>query len=504
MMSDDRKILVIPSSSHAKKLISSLDLTCQCTILKTKISFRPKDLNYIIGEILLSTSYVKLYEVTFLKRLVFLCKLILKRPLLLLNIIFFAKTFLLSSKGSCNHHSISISDETLIWYSASATRQGFPWPHDSFLNSLKFIRDKNIKILVFGSETKFAESNILVDTLNIASGKANIGIRDINSWKNTKLQMVTDAEITHGSVLSKNCEVILQDTDLSFQHIPERMTPNHLWFKEMLSERIVLNTPKCNMDFLEVKSCIFINSVTDNFYHYMSESIRVLIMASEANIDVDNIVIRAGLPGQFYEVINEIYPNIPIIKAQKNQKIKAKKVIFAQYHDRLSLEKSLFRDMPLHLIQGSDEWRAWFWLRNRFFIDKDSEISLYLPRERYQSRGIANSRYLSQALLNKNFQILNTEHTSFYLQRSKFARSKIVCSTTGASLMNMIFMPKGATVLEITYPSGDSWEFMAKLCELNYIKLPIRSFLPQTLNESLDIYLAPVSRILKSTQELKD
>lgn len=68
--------------------------------------------------------------------------------------------------------------------------------------------------------------------------------------------------------------------------------------------------------------------------------------------------------------------------------------------------------------------------------------------------------------------------------------------------MNMIFMPKGATVSEITYPSGDSWEFLAKLCELNYINIPIRSFLPQTLNESLDIYLAPVSRILKSIQEL--
>jgi hypothetical protein len=227
-------------------------------------------------------------------------------------------------------------------------------------------------------------------------------------------------------------------------------------------------------------------------------------MAYEANINVDNIIIRSGLPKQFYEIIQEIYPTVPIIKARKEQKIKARKVIFAQYHGQLSLERSTFRDMPFHLIQGSDEWRTWSWLRNKFLINKISEIFLYLPRERYEARGILNSRYLCKKLLNYNFQILKTEHSSFYSQRTKFSNSKIVCSTSGASLMNMIFMPKGATVLEITYPRGDSWEFLAKLCELNYVKLPIRSFLPQKLNESLDIYVAPVSRILKRIEELKE
>jgi hypothetical protein len=507
------KILVIASSRNAKKLARCLQLTGSCTAVKQKKTFILPELLAPIDEMLFTTSFTKNYKITLIKRVVYLYKMLLKRPMLLIQTLFFARIFQIMCDDNCNEHRLVINNKMNVWYSTSAARQGFPWPYDSFLNSLKFVRDKSIELMVFGlevnnevslSKTRTIENNFPVINLTLASRDVKISIAEIFSWKNTTLQMMTDAEIYHGSILSKNGEILLQDLDLNFDDFPERMTPNSLWFKQFNSGEIILNTPDCNLDVLEIDSCIFINSLTDNFYHYVSESIRVLVMAKEANIGVDNIVIRSDLPVQFYEIIQEIYPNIPIIKVHKNQKVFARKVIFSQYSSRLSLEKSLFRDIPFQVVQDSDEWRTWTWLRNRFLVEKVSEISLYLPREKFQSRGILNSRYLSRKLLNNDFQILNTEHANFHLQRSIFGSSKIVCSTTGASLMNMIFMPKRATVLEITYPSGDSWEFLANLCELNYIKLPIRGFLPQTLNESLDIYIAPVSRILKSVQELKD
>lgn len=512
-MTINTKIIVVASSRNTRKLFHFLRLTCNCSVINIKVSFSLSKLFAPIDEILFTTSFTKNYKITLIKRFVFLCRMTLKRPMLVIQTVFLAKIFQLECEYNCTGHTFATDGKTIAWYSTSAARQGFPWPYDSFLNSLKFIRDKNIALMIFGldindkkclSETKSFENHISVKNINLSTRDINISRDKISSWKNTTLQMVTDAEIYHGSILSKNGQLLMQDLDLVFNDFPERMTPNLLWFKEYNLGETVLNTPDCNLDTLEIDSCIFLNSLTDNFYHYISESIRVLVMAKEANVKVDKIVIRSELPEQFYEIIQEIYPNIPIIKVHKNQKVLARKVIFSQYSGRLSLEKSLFRDIPFQLVQGSDEWRTWAWLRNRFLVDKVSEISLYLPREKYQSRGILNSRYLSRKLLSNNFHILNTEHTSFNLQRSMFASSKKVCSTTGASLMNMIFMPKGATVLEITYPSGDSWEFLANLCELNYINVPIKSFLPQTLNESLDVYLAPVSRILKSIQELKD
>jgi hypothetical protein len=507
------RILVIASSRNTKKLIRSLQLMGSCTAIIQKKNFSLPELFAPIDELLFTTSFTKNYKITLIKRVVYLYKMLLKRPMLLIQTLFFARIFQLECEGNCDGHSFATGSKPNVWYSTSAARQGFPWPYDSFLNSLKFIRDKSIDLMVFGlevnnqvflSKTGTFENRIPVKNLVLPSRNVKISIAEILSWKNTKLQIVTDAEIYHGSILIKHGQLLLQDLDLNFNEFPERMTPNLLWLKKSNPDETILNTPDCHLDVLEIDSCIFINSLTDNFYHYVSESIRVLVMAKEANIEVDNIVIRSDLPVQFYEIIQEIYFNTPIIKVHKNQKVFARKVIFSQYSGRLSLEKSLFRDIPFQIVQDSDEWRTWAWLRNRFLVDKVSEISLYLPREKFQSRGILNSRYLSRKLLNNDFQILNTEHVSFHLQRSMFGSSKKVCSTTGASLMNMIFMPKGTTVLEITYPSGDSWEFLANLCELNYINLPIRGFLPQTLNESLDIYIAPVSRILKSLQEFKD
>jgi hypothetical protein len=512
-MSMSTKILVVASSRNTRKLFNTLQLTGSCSAIQLKMSFSLSKLFAPIDEILFTTSFTKNYKITPTKRVLFLCKMTLKRPMLVIQTLFLAKIFQLECENNCAGHSFATGSKLIVWYSTSAARQGFPWPYDSFLNSLRFIRDKSIDLMVFGlevnnevflSETGTFENKILVKNLTSPSRDVKISITEILSWKNTKLQIVTDAEIYHGSILIKHGQLLLQDLDLDFNDFPERMTPNLLWLKKSNLDEIILNMPNCHLDVLEIDSCIFINSLTDNFYHYVSESIRVLVMAKEANIEVDNIVVRSDLPEQFYEIIQEIYSNIPITKVLKNQKVRARKVIFSQYHRQLSLEKSLFRDMPFQLVQDSDEWRTWSWLRSRFLVDKVSEISLYLPRERHQSRGILNSRYLSRKLRDSNFQILNTEHASFHLQRTKFGSSKKVCSTTGASLMNMIFMPKGTTVLEITYPSGDSWEFLANLCELNYINLPIKSVLPQTLNESLDIYIAPVSRILKSLQELKD
>jgi hypothetical protein len=496
-----RSFLVMTSSRYARKLTYTLDLTCQCTAVRTKTHFRLKALYYIIEEILLTTSFNINYEVTFLKRSVFLCKLVLKRPSLLINILFFIKIFQLSNGGGCKQHSLTISDESIVWYATSAAKLGFPWPHDSFLNSLKFIRDRDIEIFVFGLKTHSLDSNVPVDTLLVASQNTKIRVDDIYSWKTTKLQIVTNAEITHGTILSKNSEMLMQDLDLTYHLIPKRMNPSSIWFKEFNSEGMVLNTPKHDIDVFNINSCIFINSLTDNFYHFLSESIRVLILAHDAKIKVDNLVIRSGLPNQFYEIVTEICPNTPIIKLDRGQCIKAKKIFYATLAGRVSSESS-FTSKGLEFFQNADEWKTWSWLRNRFLIHRDARLCLYLPREKHESRGILNSNFLGKKLLSSNFQFLDTQSASFMDQRNKFGSAKIACSASGASLLNMIFMPKGTMVLEITYPNLGNWEFLAALCEINYVCVPMKSLLPQNLNVSLDVYLAPVGRIMEKIEKL--
>lgn len=503
--------LLITASRRVINYDDSLKLTCSCLMIKTTKSLSLREIFAPIDEILITSSFAKNYKISPVKRFVFLCKLMLKRPKLFMRTLFFAQIFELVGKNNCQDHAISDVESKKVWYSTSAARQGFPWPYDSFLNSLKIIRDKEIDFMLFGLNTKnllFSPENSLLspstyfDSLSIASHGIQKYVREVSNWKKTKLQMVSDAEIIHGTILTKDNHFISQDLDLTLSEIPKSMIPNHLWLNENSLDSIALSTPKSNPSQIEIDSCVFVNSVTDNFYHYVSESIRVLVMAIETNFQVNAIVIRSDLPNQFYEIIHDIFPNVPIIKAKKNQRIRAGNVLFTQIYGRLSLEKSLFRDMPLQVIQESDEWLTWSWLRKRYMDSQKSELFLYLPRERYESRGILNSGLLSSTLVRHNFEILDTKKSSFQNQLTKFNSSRILCSTTGASLLNMIFVPKGATAIEITYPSKDNWKFLAELCELDYINVPIKSILPQALNESLDIYAAPVRRLLNKIQDL--
>ena len=240
-MNINTKVLVIASSRNAKKAVKYLQLTCSCNAIKQKKDFSLPVLFAPIDEILFTTSFTKNYKITLVKRVVFLYKMLLKRPMLLIQTIFFAKIFQIVCKDNCNKHCLAIDSKMIVWYSTSAARQGFPWPYDSFLNSLKFVRDKSIEFIVFGlelnsevflSENGTFEKNFPLANLTLATRDVKISIDEIYSWKNTTLQMVTDAEIHHGSILSKNGQLLIQDFDLVFNDFPERMTPNLLWFKE--------------------------------------------------------------------------------------------------------------------------------------------------------------------------------------------------------------------------------------------------------------------------------
>jgi hypothetical protein len=514
-MDINKRILVIPLSRDMQRVISPLELECNCVLRKNKERFSFKAIRLALDELLLSRSFLKKFKVTPTKRTIFLCKLLIKRPTLITSALFFRQSFQLSMTGECSQHSL-VADKTVgVWYSGSAARQGFPWSYDVFLNSLAIIRNRDIQILVFGLGFDYGNTvngslsekstgmDVPSDTLKMKMSTEDLEVIEVPSWKNTKLLELKDAEITHGTVLSKNSTVFVQDLDFSFQELPSHLIPNSLWYSKKNSEGVLLNTPKSEFRELELDSCVFINSLTDNFYHFISESMRVIIMCIEVNIKIDNIIIRSDLPKQFYEIIQQICPNSLIIKLDKGKKVRVRRVIFTQYQLRLSLDKSLFRGMPIQHIRESDEWITWSWLRDRFLLNNATDSFYYIPRRSHQSRGIFNSRHLEKKMNRANFQILDTENSSFENQRLNFGSARIVCCSSGASLLNIIFMPKGSTVLEICYPSGDSWEFLAKLYGIKYSKIQIRSFLPRALIESLDIYYSPVTKILNRIQELK-
>ena len=109
-----------------------------------------------------------------------------------------------------------------------------------------------------------------------------------------------------------------------------------------------------------------------------------------------------------------------------------------------------------------------------------------------------------QTILNNNVSILHTSKEDFHSQLVRFRNSKIVCSTSGASLVNLIFMPVDSTLLEITYPVGHSWKFLADLCGIKHISYPITSIKPKKLESVLDTYYVSKNKLNATLQMLAD
>jgi capsular polysaccharide biosynthesis protein len=151
--------------------------------------------------------------------------------------------------------------------------------------------------------------------------------------------------------------------------------------------------------------------------------------------------------------------------------------------------------MPLSEIRQSDEWMIWNWIREKWAPSKKSSYRLYFKRLKYESRGIINGVRVQNRLEKRGFRILDTSEMSFSHQKELFSATSTVCSTTGASLLNMIFLRENSKILEIGYPSGDSWQFLADLLGMNYSRLEIESRLPIKTLETLDFYYARLKKI---------
>jgi capsular polysaccharide biosynthesis protein len=296
------------------------------------------------------------------------------------------------------------------------------------------------------------------------------------------------AEIWHGTVLLSDGDFINQDKTNHPSKIPGRMTPCSVWSDIRLeSPSANLVSPHAKNEIATIDSGLFINASL-SFYHFISESLRPLIQTLESQIEVSNIVIRNDLPFQFYEFVRFLSPQSVQILIGRGEKVIATNILVGAIEDRLSLTNKVFSEYSLEDLRMSDEWRVWSYLRGLSNVTTLRNEILYLPRQKFESRGIQNSVSLEKSLSKNGFEVFDTSKVDFYSQYLHFNNSKLVCSTSGASLANMIFMPPGSTLLEITYPFGHSWKFLAELCGIQHVNFPISSPRPKRLENTLDTY----------------
>ena len=186
----------------------------------------------------------------------------------------------------------------------------------------------------------------------------------------------------------------------------------------------------------------------------------------------------------------------------QGEKILAKNLLAGIIEDRLSHTNKVFSEYSLEELKLTDEWRVWSWIRDFFQVDVLNNETTYLQRGKSESRGIINSNSLQRFLINNNVTVLNTSKEDFSSQLLRFRNTKLVCSTSGASLVNLIFMPADSTLLEITYPFGHSWKFLADLCGIKHINYPITTIKPKKFESVFDTYYVNRKKLNSTLQKL--
>lgn len=510
-------VILIPLSNDGRKLTREyIELDCHCYLKRTRIS-KVSAIRTVLNEIQGTQNWRENYSPRFASRCALVAKMLIKSPGVLRGTLFHLKGYLFSRSNNCRFHQINFTKDSSVWYSNSASRIGFPWSREVFINSLNVIRDPYLQVLVFSYFEKnaslaadiFSESiDIVIDKLQkkdyieISQTDEIDNYQKIISWNNSILFHFENTEILHGTVLLNDGNFISQDKTNGPYNIPGRMTPCSVWSDARLrSKGVDLISPEARNKIETIDSGLFINA-SDSFYHFVSESIRPLVQSIENEIDIPKIIIRNDLPFQFYELIRFLSPKSVQILIGRGEKVLVKNLLAGVLEDRLSLTNKVFSEYSLEELKITDEWRVWSWIRN---TSKDSSLRnevLYLPRRKSESRGIQNSISLERTLSKNHVDILNTSKIDFISQQSHFKNSKLVCSTSGASLVNMIFMPSGSTLLEITYPFGHSWKFLADLCGIQHITFPIYSIKPKQFGNALDIFYVNKNKLNETIKAL--
>lgn len=123
---------------------------------------------------------------------------------------------------------------------------------------------------------------------------------------------------------------------------------------------------------------------------------------------------------------------------------------------------------------------------------KGGNSRIYISRESAKLRRIINEKEVIEVLKKKGFIILKAETLSFWEQVDIFKNCKYLVSIHGAGLTNMLFMDRGARVMELVRkPTEDhpyfnlSYFHMTKALGLQYFQFHC-NFLPNEPNIPLD------------------
>ena len=481
-----------------KTILENFELNCVCKNLRFSRKHLPSLLTLML-EISESQKNPILFPTNFKRKLGTLFWLLAKQPRIIISGMFSHVVFEFTVDQNCKEHRLD-NLSSLIWFSTRSTSFGFPWNFNSLENALSIGRNNDLGIFIYGLQQNNSKQKITnlysFPTNGLHVVRKNVTtIADsfdfpIAEWQDTKLYAARNVIVHHGVALEINQKFLETSSFPHSSGAPFWRRPSGFWIEE---DQVIGNLGVCPESKL-LPNCsgkvIFLKVESSNIYHFLSESIRPLIVALENSLDFENVAIREGLPQLFYEIISRLIDRRVLIILGRNTRLQVDSLIFGVLTNLVSANENKYWQDPKNRenIASSDEIRTWIYLRDALSIHSSVKNTSYVPRNRTESRGLLNNKSIEKIVLQSGGKVLNPIGMPLDILLGELGATAIFCTTDGAAMTNMIFLPSRSIVIEISPFDHPGWKNFAMALDLQHIGLKCKPIVPGIFGKTTDTF----------------
>jgi len=180
---------------------------------------------------------------------------------------------------------------------------------------------------------------------------------------------------------------------------------------------------------------------TDNYFHWMFETIPRLLLLKKLGIKPDYFVV--GNDKSFKK------------ESLKNLAIASEKIIPANDNLHIFADELVVPSLPIN--SGNPTPLVCNFLRETFLKKPSKEYlskyeKIYVARGNVKERKVGNEKEVEDFLSKKGFVSITLDGLSIEEQAKIFASAKVIVAAHGAALSNLAFCRKGTKIIEIFHP----------------------------------------------------
>lgn len=325
---------------------------------------------------------------------------------------------------------------------------------------------------------------------------------------------ITDCKVVGAFQVLKDGQFVLHEPAAHPKHgLVAGVWRNFCAFKDNPNKAVYFARPTSERKIQS--GILFSGRATENFFHWLIEYMPKLLNIQASNLPLDiPLIVKPGLPKQFYEALQMLAPNRELLFIDTNTEVLQVENLWISsvhtYHpDDFSLPYWMGAAISIRHLQFIRETifqKLGLSPEKKNLPTNAQKIKIYLSRA--HSRTVENNGRVTALLKRRGFEIVLPERLSFEQQVRLFHSADVIVGATGAAFSNLLFVNAGAEIVTLVSERNSTWCMKANLAKFagaRHTHLVGPHILPREKFRSEDYYVHSNFKIdLKKLDQLLD